>query len=781
MARMLQLKAPNLGPLNKPLRWMGRQLPPLNFISVHWAYFCIVCLNAAWIFYVSNTETKVTFTDSLFLSVSAMTEAGLNTVNLSELNTFQQFILFFLIILGSAIFVSAWIVQVRKVTFERKFRDFLAAQRRRRERSRSRSRVRARTWSRRRSGSATRGVEAGKALEEKDHLEPATENQSITGNETGQIPRQYSALDGIVDAEGRGRDMTPPARRGGAEMNDNAVSDGEEETLPGDNASSNRGPTPGITFAGDTRFGPTSPIQDGMLQPRRRRNSNIFNFQGVGARPDANLSPTTPSQPTSTAGQPANMPAQPHGRSLGDISQYFESATGWIARNSQFHGLSEKEREKLGGCEYRAISLLSWLVPVYFVLWQFLGAIGCAAWVAHNAASTARMNGLNPWWVGAFNAVSAFNNSGMSLLDANMTAFQRSYYMLITMSMLILAGNTCYPIFLRLIIWCMWKFVTSGLFKGEEWDERAQTLRFLLDHPRRCYTNLFPAQHTWWLLFALVMLNGIDWAAFEVLNIGNSQLNSGLPTNIRVIDGLFQAFAVRSGGFYVVAIPSVRISLQALYVVMMYISVYPVVITMRNSNVYEERSLGIYAEDQEDDDEDKDGAKSETGNVMATGTANSDGFFLRRAKTIRSTILPTKPGESNSHFVRHQLRAQLAHDAWWIVLALILIMIIENPLFVENPSVFSVFNFLFEIVSAYGCVGISVGLPWAAYSFCGSWHTLSKLILCAVMLRGRHRGLPVAIDRAVLLPGEETWRAEEEDGRIRIARTMSRGRGEMAV
>lgn len=42
----------------------------------------------------------------------------------------------------------------------------------------------------------------------------------------------------------------------------------------------------------------------------------------------------------------------------------------------------------------------------------------------------------------------------------------------------------------------------------------------------------------------------------------------------------------------------------------------------------------------------------------------------------------------------------------------------------------------------------------ANYSFSGALHTLSKLILCAVMIRGRHRGLPVALDRAVLLPHE---------------------------
>ena len=40
-------------------------------------------------------------------------------------------------------------------------------------------------------------------------------------------------------------------------------------------------------------------------------------------------------------------------------------------------------------------------------------------------------------------------------------------------------------------------------------------------------------------------------------------------------------------------------------------------------------------------------------------------------------------------------------------------------------------------------------------------------MLCAVMLRGRHRGLPVAIDRAVLLPSATLGWAEEEDARRR--------------
>ena len=233
---------------------------------------------------------------------------------------------------------------------------------------------------------------------------------------------------------------------------------------------------------------------------------------------------------------------------------------------------------------------------------------------------------------------------------------------------------------------------------------------------------------------------------------------TSLPSGTRVLDGLFQALAVRSGGFYVVSIAGLRIGLLILYVIMMYISAYPVLITMRNSNVYEERSLGIYA----DDPHAKEEAKS------------NQGFLGRLKRTLTNQQGPT---ESRGYFVRQQLRGQLAHDIWWIVLAILFITITETSQFERDPVTYSVFNIVFEVVSGYGCVGISVGLPNAAYSFCGGWHAFSKLVLCAVMLRGRHRGLPVAIDKAVLLPGEHLAAAEEEDAQIRLDRTMSLNRG----
>ncbi|KAI7573971.1 TrkH-domain-containing protein, partial [Hortaea werneckii] len=565
-----------------PLRAIRRQLPPLNFITIHYLYFTLTCLAFALVFWGSSTPfKKVTFIDSLFLTISAMTLAGLNTVNLSELNTFQQFLLFILIMLGSAIWVSGFVVLVRKHAFEKKFEDMVARAREKRGRSRSRSRI-GRAWTRRASETAGNDDEADELHARQGSDE--SDGKATHEDQRGTEPQMYSALDGV-----RERSQTPPARRGGPEMNGISSITGQPVPLSDDDESKISRDRSRIAFRDDVRFSPRTGPQPKEL---RRRSSNLFSMNGVGARPMRSLAVST-----SVDDSVPRIPLQ-RAKTDGkyDISRYFESAAGWVSRNSQFHGLSQDEREKLGGCEYRALYFLAWLVPAYFVMWQLLGALGCASWVAYHAREKAEQNGLNPWWVGAFNAVSAFNNSGMSLLDANMIAFQRSYYMLLTMGLLILAGNTCFPIFLRLIIWSMWKaietpFAADRWFKGEQWDERRRTLRFLLDHPRRCFTNLFPSQHTSWLLLSVVTLNVVDWAAFEILNINNKKLESGLETRYRVIDGLFQAFAVRSGGFYVVSIPTLRISLQVLYVVMMYISVYPVVITMRNSNVYEERSL----------------------------------------------------------------------------------------------------------------------------------------------------------------------------------------------
>ena len=72
------------------------------------------------------------------------------------------------------------------------------------------------------------------------------------------------------------------------------------------------------------------------------------------------------------------------------------------------------------------------------------------------------------------------------------------------------------------------------------------------------------------------------------------------------------------------------------------------------------------------------------------------------------------------------------------------------------------FAIFFEVVSAYGNVGLSLGHSSNLTSLCGHFSVFAKLVICAMMIRGRHRGLPYALDRAITLPSDIA--ALEEDG-----------------
>ena len=61
------------GPVARPARAIARQLPPVNFITLHYAYFIVTCLISAIIFWGSSTPAhSISFTDSLFLVVGTL-------------------------------------------------------------------------------------------------------------------------------------------------------------------------------------------------------------------------------------------------------------------------------------------------------------------------------------------------------------------------------------------------------------------------------------------------------------------------------------------------------------------------------------------------------------------------------------------------------------------------------------------------------------------------------------------------------------------------------------
>lgn len=369
----------------------------------------------------------------------------------------------------------------------------------------------------------------------------------------------------------------------------------------------------------------------------------------------------------------------------------------------RFLALSEHDRLELGGVEYRALQALLFILVGYQLFWYLFGMVFLIPY-AYRARTReilreAQPGGLNPGWWAFFSTVTEFANGGLNVLNANFIPFSGMPYILIIAGALALVGQTQFPIFLRFTIWTMKKMVPKG-------SRLRNTLQFLLQHPRRCFIYLFPSRQTWYLVAIQITIDITAWLCFELLNIGMPDVEA-LPTGTRILDGLFQATGLRTSGAYIISLSSLAPACLVAYLVIMYISSYPMVMTLRKTNTYEERSIGL----QEGDD-------------SAAGIA--------------------------SH-----LQKQLAYDIWFQFLAFFLVCIVERAHLRAADPGFDVFSLLFEVTSAYGTVGLSTGVPGEDISLSGRFATLSKVVMLFVMVRGRHRGLPLAIDRSILLPGED--------------------------
>ncbi|KAK1220584.1 hypothetical protein PQX77_016636 [Marasmius sp. AFHP31] len=396
-----------------------------------------------------------------------------------------------------------------------------------------------------------------------------------------------------------------------------------------------------------------------------------------------------------------------------------------VGRNSNFRidELTDDQLEEIGGVEYMALRYLSYLVPLYFIFTQVIAYLVFAPWISttdqYDDVFDAQPRVVKKPWFALFQVMAAYTGGGLSLVDMGMVPFQNAYLMTLPLIFVILAGNHALPIFLRFIIWV-------GSRVSREGSDAEKAFSFLLDHPRRCFIYLFPSHQTWFLLIVLVMFSAVEWILFEVLNIGLAPYGS-LNTGAKVICGLFQGLAARASGFSIVPLASLAPALQFLYMVMMYIAIYPIAISIRSTNSYEEQSLGVFDEPTEEEEEEPQDHEMEHLGV--------------RQRVHR--------------YVGWHLRKQVSLDIWWLVWGVFLVAIIErNNLMDEDKKWFDIFRVLFELVSAFGGIGLTLGLPYDNFSFVGGMRPLSKLVIIVIMVRGRHRGLPVAVDRAIMLPQE---------------------------
>ncbi|ODH27893.1 hypothetical protein ACO22_04062 [Paracoccidioides brasiliensis] len=773
----------------------------INFISIHYAYIisCSIACSVV-LFSIGN----MSYIDALLFGAGASTQSGLNPIDVNLLFTYQQVGIYFTSMITNPIVINTAVVFIRLFWFEKRFQHVVReAKTLRRSKSRSRT--------------MTREVgEQGDRDHNREEMGVRGRHIVLVRNsDTGQPRTQFTVPDIVEKSspESTSESDVSPTINPDSVTNGDGISQNAAGTTQNRGSESNvkRPTAPDATDEdGNLRAPPhLSPEHHiAFLEHQRRETGALripspreYDRGGVPQSIDddidgADLKPThtsqseQPSNPaqlsqfqqqlqsspgqhitidepdvvrvrsrtatlprissrygpsTATAGPDENLP-KPTRR--GTLTSIFRSTSAqdadidsspylsWqptIGRNSAFVDLTEAQRDELGGIEYRALKALAVLLIGYFFFFHLLGVVCLVPWIMQQtrfgdivkAAGQGR-----PWWA-IFTAGSSFNDQGFALTPDSMISFFDAIFPLLLMAFLIIVGNTGFPCMLRFIIWVFSHLVPHG---GPLWEE----LRFLLDHPRRCFTLLFPRAATWWLFGFLVLLNVVDVIFFVILYLNNSEI-SKIPGGIRFVDGLFQAAATRTAGLSVVNLAEVHPAVQVSYMIMMYISVFPIAISVRRTNVYEEGSLGIYSSPYVDKD---------------------DGDEAFEAKEF--------------NYVGAHLRRQLSFDLWFIFLGLFIIAIVEaGRLDNTGEGSLSMFAILFEIVSAYGTVGLSLGYPGTNTSLCAQFKPLSKLIIIAMEIRGRHRGLPYELDRAILLPSESLQRRELVDANKRSKRPGS--------
>lgn len=773
-----------------------------------------MCLLGSVLIYIPR---NIHFIDALFFASGSCTQSGLNTVDVNLLRTYQQIIIFLLPQLTNPITINTFVVFLRLYWFEKRFQHIAKeAKRQRKTISRTRSDMRGeRDLGREERGVRGRtitvmhntAVNAGRAPNEsvpriggKDFAHGESEskekqgNGHFNGNEKGRtnsaqdddfaitferedslatkptlkthatikFSDQVKRSDGLDDET-----LRMPARRD----NETHIAFLERQRKRDDGVLRIPGPRDADRGVAPERIEEdvaTSPLQKrkphlvgdgagGLMMdpldsdpnaPKESKKEKVSESAHAAAgaldllgflRPRHESVPDDGAGTTETdaTGQDAGGPKK-RTMSFATIKRHFTrdkepmdpmpyiSFQPTVGRNSAFVDLTEAQREELGGIEYRSLKSLAMVLIAYFWFFTFFSYISLTPWIERSGTygEVVDAAGQNRTWWAFFTGTSAFNDVGFTLTPDSMISFNTAVWPLLLCSFLILFGNTAFPIMLRWVIYMFSKLVPrrSGI-----WEE----LRFLLDHPRRCFTLLFPSQATWWLFWILALLNGVDLLFFIILDFKNP-IVTDLKPNIRVLDGWFQATATRTAGFAVVNLAELHPAVQISYMVMMYISVFPIAISVRRTNVYEEQSLGIWAEGGEEGD------------------------------------------DQNTSYVGSHIRRQLSFDLWFVALAWFIIAIAEGSA-IQDPTrpAFNLFSILFEIISAYGTVGLSMGYPDSNASFSAQYGVIGKLVIIALQIRGRHRGLPYELDRAILLPSESLHQRELQEATKRRRNSMA--------
>ncbi|KAH7671670.1 Cation transporter protein [Dioscorea alata] len=359
--------------------------------------------------------------------------------------------------------------------------------------------------------------------------------------------------------------------------------------------------------------------------------------------------------------------------------------------------------------KYNSIRYLLFIVFSYIFFIHVSGSIFILLYVSLVSSARDVLNGRGiPKILFSISVtVSSFANAGLIPTNENMVIFKKNPGLLLIIIPQILAGNTLFPVFLRLILWALKKIT------------RREQFSYIMKNSKRVnYSGLMSNKLTACLAMTVISLIVAQLTLYWAMD-WNSAVFDGLTSYQKIVNALFMAVNSRHAGEGTLDLSITAPSVLILFIIVMYLP---------GSTAYVPFDLKEKDIEEEEEEEEEDDKKR------------------KRMSTRKS-------------FVHKYVFSHITCLAIFVMA----ICITERKKLSKDPLNFPVLNILLEVVSAYGNVGFSTGYScgrqlvpdktcedkWISLS--GKWSDKGKLILVVVLLFGRLKKFTMEAGRAWIL------------------------------
>lgn len=300
---------------------------------------------------------------------------------------------------------------------------------------------------------------------------------------------------------------------------------------------------------------------------------------------------------------------------------------------------------------------------------------------------------------------------------------------------------------------------------------------YILLNNHHLSTLLYPTLQTRIYFCVTIILYTLNMIISFILDF-NSQAMSNYSPGIRSLIFLFQTVNLRFCGFQTFDINLFSTATILVYLLLM--ATKPQMLCALDESPFEIYWLTLETQAQVDNETKTDHSMESKEHSplfrramsLVSGT-NSDDLslrpmhrFLRRQSLVikelarqefSKSIADEKSSQNHSQslkilrmrlFLIHFTRALVKHmfnffvsTRTWLFVFIFLICAIEYRQMAPHDPDFTLVKIIFEIISAFGGVGMSLGYTGKVTSFASVLSSGSKIILIATMLMGRHRGL----------------------------------------